>query len=185
MFTNCIILAAPYRRQKTTMRRSCSPDSVLSSMSPIGHCFSIIYISASSSKRFAHGNLSGRSTKRQNNGISSRISTRTVQGRRNILIINSLLLLFSFQVIPPVASSSDNEEDVDVDSSVSLNRLFKEIQDAQANIVDTRTENHGIAQQLSKLMKKMSHLNNLLLSVRSYKLLFKEKKHDSHILLSI
>ena len=138
--------------------------------------FSFVYILVSSPKRFAHGVLSSRSAKRQNNDISSsRNSNRVVQGRRNLLRINSLLFFFSLQVISPVTSSSEDEEGVDVENPVSLNRLFKELQNAQANIANTRTDNHGIHQQLTKLTKKMSQISGLLLSVYSNQFLFEEK----------
>ncbi len=67
-----------------------------------------------------------------------------------------------------MTSSSDDEEVVDADQSVSLNRLFKELQNTQANVRDARVENRDIHQQLSNLTKKISNFRSLILSVIPY-----------------
>ena len=65
----------------------------------------------------------------------------------------------------PVASSSDDEDLANINDPISLNRLFDELQNAQANISGTRMENRDIHQQLSKLTKRIAHIGSLFSSV--------------------
>jgi hypothetical protein len=76
-------------------------------------------------------------------------------------------------------SSSEDEEVVNTSDTISLHRLFEELQNTQVNIRDTRTENRGIHQQLVKLTKKISHFNSLLSSVLIYPLFSKEKYYPN------
>jgi hypothetical protein len=69
-------------------------------------------------------------------------------------------------VVSPISSSSDDEV-TDAGHAVSFNRLFEELQNTQANIRDSRTDNRDIYQQLVSLTKKMSRISSLMLSVIS------------------
>ncbi|CAM4761733.1 unnamed protein product [Rotaria magnacalcarata] len=130
---NTFSTPAPYRRRKTLVLRSSSPDSILSVSSP---------------KRFVSNGRANYSTKYVNDDLSYLQSqSQAVE-----------------ETDPTVMSSSDDEEIMTANNSVSFGRLFDEIKSTKANIRYVRTENHGIHQQLTSLTKKLSRFSSLVLS---------------------
>ncbi|CAF4554290.1 unnamed protein product [Rotaria socialis] len=132
---NTFSTPAPYRRRKTLVRRSSSPDSILSVSSP---------------KRFVSNGRANYSTKYVNDDLpylQSQSQSQAVE-----------------ETDPTVMSSSDDEEIMTANNSVSFGRLFEEIKSTKANIRYVRTENHGIHQQLTRLIKKLSRFSSLVLS---------------------
>ncbi|CAF3224831.1 unnamed protein product [Rotaria socialis] len=132
---NTFSTPAPYRRRKTLVRRSSSPDSILSVSSP---------------KRFVSNGRANYSTKYVNDDLpylQSQSQSQAVE-----------------ETDPTVMSSSDDEEIMTANNSVSFGRLFEEIKSTKANIRYVRTENHGIHQQLTSLIKKLSRFSSLVLS---------------------
>ncbi|CAF1634283.1 unnamed protein product [Rotaria magnacalcarata] len=128
---NTFSTPAPYRRRKTVVRRSSSPDSILSVSSP---------------KRFVSNTRTIYSTKYANNDLPY------LQSQSQAVEDHTVM------------SSSDDEEIMAANNSVSFGRLFEEIKSTKANIRYVRTENHGIHQQLTSLTKKLSRFSSLVLS---------------------
>ncbi|CAF2040422.1 unnamed protein product [Rotaria magnacalcarata] len=128
---NTFSTPAPYRRRKTVVRRSSSPDSILSVSSP---------------KRFVSNTRTIYSTKYVNNDLPY------LQSQSQAVEDHTVM------------SSSDDEEIMAANNSVSFGRLFEEIKSTKANIRYVRTENHGIHQQLTSLTKKLSRFSSLVLS---------------------
>lgn len=75
-------------------------------------------------------------------------------------------------------SSDDEEAVIDGSEPVSLRLIFQELKATQENILDVRSENHGINYQLKKLTEKLNKFKSIVSSV-TYLLLIKPQK-DKH-----
>lgn len=68
---------------------------------------------------------------------------------------------------PPCSlSSEDDEPNVGSTDQMSLNRIFKELKTTQTNILENRTENQSMYQQIKNLTQKIAQFKALVVSVR-------------------